>query len=170
MNRRPHATWRYPRYAGRGCFGLPFAVSILTMGWESSRGIIAAFAQGVSTGPEGYPRRWRMTRSFASGDCNTTRSGSARGRGREEWEITWRVSPANTENLPLITSGAIRLSLKLEDAGAILRKLSLKQQDMQNSIFQESIKTIGAESGRKGLKWERRPDDGRQGERAQARR
>ena len=30
------------RYAGRGCFGLIFDVSILTIGWESSRGSIAA--------------------------------------------------------------------------------------------------------------------------------
>lgn len=63
-------------------------------------------------------------------------------------------------NLPGITSGAIRLSQNLEHANDILRNLSLKEQDIQISIFQESKETIGAGSGRKGLKWERRPDMG----------
>jgi len=48
----------------------------------------------------------------------------------------------------------------MEYAGDILRNLSPKQPDMQSSIFQESKKTIGAGSGRKGWKWKRRTEMG----------
>ena len=48
----------------------------------------------------------------------------------------------------------------MEYAGDILRKLSREHQDMQSSIFQKSKKPIGAGSGRKGLRWERRPEMG----------
>jgi hypothetical protein len=65
---------------------------------------------------------------------------------------------ANMGTLPDITSGAIRLPQNLEYAGDIPRKLSINRQGIQSSIFPESKETIGAGSGRKGLKWERRAE------------
>lgn len=66
------------------------------------------------------------------------REGNARGGRRDVWKKKKPVSPANMGNLPGITSGAIRLPQNMEYAGDILRKLSLKHQDMQSSISQKS--------------------------------
>jgi hypothetical protein len=44
----------------------------------------------------------------------------------------------------------------LEYAGDILRKLSLKHQDMRSSISLKWKETIGAGSGSNSLKWKRK--------------